>query len=132
VSDHSDDHAASPAALRISTYDTSSAVVVAVAGEVDMETVGRLESAADDGLARSGPGTCVIDLTKVTFLGSSGLSALVRAAQQAERRLGPLRIVVDSNRPVIRPLELSGLDQVLALYHTVEEALRPEGKQEDQ
>jgi anti-sigma B factor antagonist len=33
-------------------------------------------------------------------------------------------VVVDHSRPVIRPIEIVGLDNVLALYHEVEEALR--------
>lgn len=130
MSDHSDDHATSPTALRISTYETGSAVVVTVAGEIDRETAPQLESAADDGLKRAGRSLCVIDLTRVGFLGSSGLTALVRASKRAEERPEALRIVVDSNRPVIRPIEISGLDQVLALYHTVDEALRPKGKRD--
>jgi anti-sigma B factor antagonist len=127
---HSDDPATSSAALRVSVYETGSAAVVTVAGEVDLATAAQLESAASRGLAQAGERLCVVDLTSVSFLGSPGLSALVRAAKQAEKRPAPLRIVVDSNRPVIRPLEISGLDQVLSLYHTVEEALRPQGKQD--
>jgi anti-sigma B factor antagonist len=34
-----------------------------------------------------------------------------------------LRIVVDTSRPIIRPIQLAGLDEVLRLYRTVEEAL---------
>ncbi|MFD2420744.1 STAS domain-containing protein [Amycolatopsis pigmentata] len=130
MSDHSDDPATSSTTLRISVYETGSAVVVTVAGEVDLATAAQLESAASRGLEQAGKHLCVIDLTSVGFLGSPGLSALVRAAKQAENRQEPLRIVVDSNRPVIRPIEISGLDQVLSLYHTVEEALRPQGKQD--
>jgi hypothetical protein len=33
------------------------------------------------------------------------------------------RIVVDANRTAIRPIQPTGLDQVLTLYHTIEEAL---------
>ena len=35
----------------------------------------------------------------------------------------PLRVVVDENRPVVRPIEIVGLDNVLALYHSVGDAL---------
>lgn len=33
--------------------------------------------------------------------------------------------MVDANRPVIRPIQVTGLDTELALYHTVDEALKP-------
>lgn len=104
------------------------AIVVTVAGEIDIHTVDRLRSAVAEGLGRVADGQdggppLVIDLTDVTFLGSRGLTALVEASKAAERRREPLRVVVDHTRPVIRPIELSGLDDVLALYRTVEEAL---------
>ena len=44
-----------------------------------------------------------------------------KAAQQWRE---PLRIVVDHTRPVIRPIQVTGLDDVLALFDTVEDALR--------
>ncbi len=62
-------------------------------------------------------------LTDVDFLNSAGLTALLDATWHADARPEPLRIVVDANRPVIRPIEVTGLDDVLALYHSVEEAL---------
>jgi anti-sigma B factor antagonist len=67
----------------------------------------------------------VVDLTGVSFLGSHGLAALVGAAQESasSRYKDPMRLVVDSNRPVVRPLQVTGLDEVLALYPSVEEAL---------
>jgi anti-sigma B factor antagonist len=67
----------------------------------------------------------VIDLSEVSFLGSAGLAALVDAAVAAEARREPLRVVVDHTRPVIRPLEATGRDQVLQLYRSVEDALEP-------
>jgi anti-sigma B factor antagonist len=65
----------------------------------------------------------IVDLTAVTFLGSHGLAALVEAALKAEQRSEPLRLVVDEARAVTRPLQITGLDEVLALYYSVEEAL---------
>jgi anti-sigma B factor antagonist len=67
----------------------------------------------------------VVDLTAVRFLGSPGLRALAEGATEAARHRGvePLRVVVDHNRPVIGPLEIVGLDGVLAPYHDVGAAL---------
>jgi len=106
-----DDRSAEPAReqlLSIASREVDGAVVLA---------------AVDTGFDQASDGPLVIDLTDVSFLGSAGLAALVSARRQAQRRREPLRIVVDHNRPVIRPLEITGLDEVLALYHTVDEAL---------
>ena len=126
MSEPRDEHSAPPPLLLVDTYQSGEAVVVRASGEVDLHTAPELETAVAGALDRAGRHPCVIDLTNVTFLSSPGLNALVRAAQRAEREPGPLRIVVDANRPVIRPIELTGLDSILALYHTVDEALSPE------
>ena len=71
--------------------------------------------------------TLMLDRTGVTFLGSPGLAALVDATGAARRLREPLRIVVDHTRPVIRPIELTGLDNLLAVYTTLDQALdRPD------
>ncbi len=109
--------------LVISQRRTGDVVIVTVAGEIDLSTAPDLHAALTVALRDAGAGGCVADLTAVTFLGSPGLTALLNATQEAEQRREPLRIVVDSNRPVIRPIEITGLDQVLRLYHSVDEAL---------
>jgi anti-sigma B factor antagonist len=109
--------------LRVETRRAGSAMVVTVAGEVDMFTAPRLESAVGRALADPAVGMIVVDLTDVDFLDDAGLSALVTAHRAAERQDDPLRIVVDHNRPVVRPLQITGLERVLALYYDVAEAL---------
>jgi anti-sigma B factor antagonist len=56
-------------------------------------------------------------------VGASGLQALFDVTQAARRRREPLRVVVNHTRPVIRPIQLTGLDDVLALFDTVDTAL---------
>jgi anti-sigma B factor antagonist len=115
--------------LRIGTggvlHEQAQALVVTVAGEIDLLTVARLRSAVAAGFDKLRDGEIlVIDLTDVTFLGSPGLQVLVDVTQAARRRREPLRLVVDHTRPVIRPIELTGLDDFLALFDTVDDALR--------
>lgn len=112
-----------PPRLSFDTREVDDAVVVEATGEVDLDTAPRLREAIAVALDEAADGACVVDLTGVTYLGSAGLTALVDATREAAARQEPLRIVVDANRPVIRPIEITGLDQVLNLYHSVEEAL---------
>ena len=56
-------------------------------------------------------------------MSSQGLGALVEVTLAAQQRRTPLPIVVDHTRPVIHPIKVTRLDDVLALFHTVEEAL---------
>jgi anti-sigma B factor antagonist len=97
--------------------------VVTVTGEVDGETAAPLRTAVTTAINATSGDACVLDLTQVGFLDSAGLAALLAINTHGETHRKPLRIVVDSNSPVIRPIEVTGLDVVLRLYHTVAEAL---------
>lgn len=113
-----------PGALRITRRRRpGGAMLLEAAGEIDLGTAPNLVDEVREALEQSETTLCVLDLTAVTFLASAGLAALTEAARYAGRLREPLRLVVDSNRPVIRPIELTGLDQILALYHSVDEAL---------
>jgi anti-sigma B factor antagonist len=99
------------------------AVVVAVVGEVDTLTAPRLRAALDGALRSAAARRVVVDLLGVTFLGSAGLEALVQSARQAGQRREPLRIVVDEHQPVLLPIQITDLDEVLTLCYGLAEAL---------
>ena len=91
--------------LHVEVRHEPAAIVVCAGGEVDLLTVGRLQTAVDEALMQAAGWPVVVDLTAVTFLGSHGLAALAEAASQAERRREPLRLVVDEAQAVTRPLD---------------------------
>jgi anti-sigma B factor antagonist len=105
--------------------DRPDAVVVQVSGAVDGLTAPRLRAVIAATLEQLDGRPLVLDLTEVGFFGSPGLRALAEGTEQAAARPGfePLRIVVDHHRPVLRPIELTGYDAVLALYHDVHSAV---------
>lgn len=99
-------------------------LVVSASGELDMTTSPQLRQALGEALDEAGGAVVIVDVTSVTFVGSPGLAALFEAAINAKQRGGPLRIVVDHTRPaVVRPLQVSGLEAVLTLYETIDDAL---------
>lgn len=105
--------------------DRADVVVLTVEGDVDGLTAPRLSTAVSDAFRNLAGRPLVLDLSTVRFLGSTGLRTLRDSAHEAVRHQGmqPLRVVVDHARPVIRPIEIVGLDQLLSLYHTVDEAI---------
>jgi anti-sigma B factor antagonist len=107
-----------PEPLAVSERQLDGALVLTVTGELDLTTSVAFSATTSAALRRRQP--VILDLTEVTFVSSAGLAALLQATREAP---GQLPIVVDANRPVIRPIEVTGLDRVLALYHTVAEAL---------
>lgn len=105
-------------------HATGEALVVTVAGEIDLLTADRLRVAVAAGFENLRDGEMlVIDLTQVTFMDSRGLQTLVDVTQAAQQRPEPLHIVVDHTRPVIRPIQVTRLHEVLALFDTLEDAL---------
>jgi anti-sigma B factor antagonist len=120
---HEDQHAAQqpPSGLLSATaYRVGEVEVVALAGEIDMVTGPQVQAAIRDGLAAR-PAVLVVDLTAVTFLGSTGLTALVQAHQTAGERTS-LRVVA-AHRAVLHPIELTVLDKELAVFASLAQAL---------
>ncbi|QJY48969.1 anti-sigma factor antagonist [Pseudonocardia broussonetiae] len=115
--------------MTVAVQDHDATTVVTVVGAVDALTAPRLREALRHAFDELAGRVLVVDLTEVRFLGSPGLRALADSAREAvdHHGLRPLRIIVDHSRPVIRPIEIVGLDGVLDLYQDVEAALRDHG-----
>ncbi len=94
------------------------AVVFRVSGELDLASVPRLEEA----LATVSADPTVIDLSECTFLDSSGVRALASAGRKLSDAGRRFAIVV-SNPSVLRVLEITGVDTMLAVHHSTESAL---------
>lgn len=111
--------------MTVRSSDQDDAVILTVSGDIDGLTAPRLRTAVAEAFDRLDGRLLVVDLTEVTLLGSPGLRILRDSADEAVHHHGllPLRIVVDETRPVIRPIEIVGLDQILALYYSVDHAL---------
>lgn len=77
-------------------------------GEVDVQTSTEIRDRLVAAAAEAGDGTLVVDLGLVTFLDSSGLSALIAGLKALRARGGRMHIVNPS--PVVaRTLEITGM-----------------------
>jgi anti-anti-sigma factor len=63
----------------------------------------------------------VVDATSCTFMDSTGVNALVRARERAVRLGGSIHVVTAS-RPVLRVLEVTQLDRLLAVVSSIDDA----------
>ena len=94
---------------------------IAVRGEIDINAIDALDSALDSKI-RMTTGAFVVDLTKTTFLDSSGLATLMRARGllgTEDREL----VLLCRPGPVPRILELTGTIELFVIYSSAEEAL---------
>jgi anti-anti-sigma factor len=96
------------------------AAVLSASGEIDMVTAPQFQKDLFAALAES-PTALVVDLTKVGFFASAGLSALVAAYQQAPGDT-VLRVVAP-NTVTARPLQVTALDRKIPVYASCEDAL---------
>lgn len=94
--------------------------VVAVGGEIDLSTAPAFEAAIATALTQEPP-FLVIDLSDVTFMASVGLRILV--ATQEELRESVQVAVVANNPATSRPIQMTGLDEIISLHPTLDEAL---------
>jgi anti-sigma B factor antagonist len=90
-------------------------------GELDVATVETLRAALDSAVAETqrvaldgmeSPARLVLDLRGLSFLDSTGLHLLLALNQRAKRDGFQLTLLAPA-APIDRPIELTGLDQVL-------------------
>ena len=96
-------------------------ITLLTVGEVvDLATAPALEQAID-GLLAEEPKALIVDLSGVTFLASVGLRLLV----STHDKLGEAgQFAVVASGPITsRPIQLTKLDEVFAMYPTLDEAL---------
>jgi anti-sigma B factor antagonist len=95
---------------------TADARTVVVSGEVDCLTAPDFQHLLFDVLSRpDAPSVVVIDLRGVTFLGAAGLTVLALAHRMSHSAGQVLRIRCGTARAIIRPLQITGLWDVLPI-----------------
>jgi len=101
--------------------DTNSPNVIPLEGEIDLHVSPRIASTVNAAV-REKPGKLVIDLTKVSYIDSSGLAVLIEAMQNVERNGGKFALagLQDNVRPIF---EIARLDQVFRIFPDVAAAL---------
>src|SRR5690348_9636365 len=89
-------------------------LVLGARGEIDIATVGQVKEAATLAISSRDYRCLVVDLTRVTFIDSSGLHALTDLHNQMKAAGGEFR-VVNANPNAAKLFELTGLDRLLTI-----------------
>ncbi|MGH3547910.1 MAG: STAS domain-containing protein [Pseudonocardiaceae bacterium] len=92
-------------------------LAIYIAGELDMLTGPPLQDRLEELLATR-PDRVIIDLSGVSFMGSTGLSVLICARQNAIATGTTLQLSGASGRAVAVPLEVTGLNQLFEIVLT--------------
>ncbi|MFZ0718205.1 STAS domain-containing protein [Mycobacterium sp.] len=94
--------------------------VVAVSGSVDMLTAPGLTEAIDSALAKK-PKGLIVDLLRVEFLGSAGISVLMKTRDNLGESI-PFCVVADGPA-THRPLTLLGINELMSVYRGLDDAV---------
>lgn len=86
---------------------------LAVEGEIDLATVGELQGAIDE-IADNDGQHLVVDLTKSSFMDSTGLKTLVMASRRFDESGRSFAIAV-SGGPISRLIDLSGVNSTIRI-----------------
>jgi anti-sigma B factor antagonist len=95
--------------------------VVELVGEVDIYSSPQFKAALSQGIGE-GATRIVVDLAKVTFIDSTALGVVVGGVKGVRARGGTLDVVCHDEN-IRRIFEITGLDRILGMYQSRDEAL---------
>ncbi|HXN39101.1 MAG TPA: STAS domain-containing protein [Solirubrobacteraceae bacterium] len=98
-------------------------VVLVAGGELDFHASPRLRESIAEHI-RAGARHIVLDLSSVTFIDSTAIGVLVGAATRLQEAGGGSVAAVcsDENERVLRIFDIAGVDSVITLYSSREQA----------
>ena len=100
---------------------TRELAVVSVSGELDLYTAPRVRTGIEEAGA-VGADRVIVDLSETSFIDSAALGLLVQETKRLEG-CGHSLVLVTSDPRTRRVVELSGLNQVLRTYATLQDAI---------
>jgi stage II sporulation protein AA (anti-sigma F factor antagonist) len=110
------------AQLRVSAHLKGSTLLVEVAGEFDMTLTEEFRTTVDSYLDTGMAKFLLIDLSKVTFIDSSGLGAILGRYKKIQGLKGKI-VLVGPHSQVKRILNVSGINTIIGIYEDKKSAL---------
>jgi anti-sigma B factor antagonist len=108
--------------LSIHLHVVDGSHVFELTGSLDIATSPTVRATLTSASER-GDHKLIVDLTKVDFLDSTGLGALIGGQRRAKEFGGEIRLVAKEGQ-ILRLLRITGLLKVFAVYPTLEDALK--------
>lgn len=99
--------------LEVTTEERDGLVHVDLVGELDLSSVAKVQDELRR-IEQSGAGTLVLDLSKLTFLDSTGLRCIITADERA-REAGRRMVVVRGPDAVQRVFSITRLEERLEM-----------------
>jgi anti-anti-sigma factor len=110
-----------PAELPLSCRLHDDRLLIEVAGDVDLLTSVQLREYFIDALAAHRSKIVVVDLSRVTFIDSAGLSLLLEARKQLATESRALHVILAAGHQPERILKITRFDSVLNFAYALDE-----------
>jgi anti-sigma B factor antagonist len=107
--------------IRIDERSDARATVLAVGGELDVAASPGLSHELNE-IIRRGEGDLVVDLTRVSFVDSTGLAVLLNALRRLTRARRRMALIIGAGA-VARAFEVTRLNWTFDVFDDVESAL---------
>ena len=110
--------------MKVSTCLEDKVLRVTLEGEIDMSSSGSVWDAISQYIEGKKPKAkaCIVDLSQVSYMDSSGIATLVRTWQATKKSGGKMRLASPS-APVKDVFELAHVTEIFEIFPTVEAAL---------
>lgn len=97
-------------------------LIVTLIGELDHSSAEEVRIKIDDRIDRDDISKVILNFSKVTFMDSSGIGAVVGRYKKINNKGGKL-VIAEAGKNVNRIFELAGLYKLIDKYNTVDEAV---------
>lgn len=97
-------------------------LIVTLIGELDHNSAEEVRIKIDDRIDRDDISKVILNFSKVTFMDSSGIGAVVGRYKKIKNKGGKL-CIAETGKNVDRIFELAGLYKLINKYDTVDEAV---------
>ncbi len=98
--------------MKIQTKYADGMLLVYLSGELDHHTAKTILTEIENALNRYLPRQCVLDLTGLRFMDSSGIAVILRLQRQMKQMEGEMWIIHPGSQPG-RVLDASGIDGIV-------------------
>jgi len=101
-------------------------LLVNIGGELDHHQAERFRTLIDATFEKSSVRNIILDMSKITFMDSSGIGMIIGRYKNAEKRGGKL-VLAAMNEHIQKLFEISGLAKIIKPADTVEDAYKKLG-----
>ena len=108
--------------MEIKIRSESGITIVDLTDEIDVSQAPRLRQTLMELFENNNVKKLLINMTHVIYIDSAGLSVLIAAHRQASDRKGAFGLS-NLQQPVRQVCHITGIDKVIQIFPTVEEAL---------